>query len=366
MRKILTLMLICLLSSVLSAQTWQQVTPTGSWQQSTWASGRGWNQLLSDGGTKLLAWEGLTPCGDPFTHLMGQWDTSITPLPYSILWWDGSGASNGTCTQPIDAANTQTVMGTRHTMHQTAVNCPVAGQEPCVVHQMGGVVELNGVNMDYPDNWELDILTGVNTRYSDNPTGLGKRIEGCMAHDPIHNVDVLYGGTTNGGTDAKTWEYSYATHTFSLTNSAGPQQRIRCTMAWDAFQQKVLMFGGLSGSTWLNDLEAYDAGTHTWTNLNPRGTPPPATIHFLPLAYAADLNGAFSYVQTGQTYFYSSILNSWVVTSNQGGPAACSPTLCNARSLVYVNGSLWMIDVTTNDNNQIMWTLAAPSTSKVR
>jgi hypothetical protein len=102
------------------------------------------------------------------------------------------------------------------------------------------------------------------------------RIQAAIAYDPDDLETVLFGGTADGGMTglADTWLWNDAASTWSRVSPTGtPLGRMNARMVWDPVRHKVLLFGGFTGSTRLNDLWQLDVPTLTWTQVVPAASP---------------------------------------------------------------------------------------------
>ncbi|HVK84312.1 MAG TPA: DUF4215 domain-containing protein [Kofleriaceae bacterium] len=106
------------------------------------------------------------------------------------------------------------------------------------------------------------------------PDGPSSRGETAMAYDPVRQKVVLYGGGTGTTTVLRdTWEYDGVAWT-EVTTTTGPFRRGH-SLAYDPVRQRIVMFGGRSSSTstYFNDTWTYDGAS--WAPLTVAGTLPP-------------------------------------------------------------------------------------------
>lgn len=116
-----------------------------------------------------------------------------------------------------------------------------------------------------------------------NITNLSIRLpvaRGCYgsAYDPVAREIVLFGGCaagteTHNGLESDTWTFSQGVWT--RLDLPGPPGRQFPSMAYDALDGYVLLFGGDSNGVALNDTWAFSAGH--WTSLSPPVSPPART-----------------------------------------------------------------------------------------
>jgi len=106
------------------------------------------------------------------------------------------------------------------------------------------------------------------------PTKPTASIYPSMAHDPVRNQTVLFGGFDGSSAKNETWSWSGSSWT-KLTPAASPPARYLASMAWDPVQQAVVLFGGQNyAGTQYNDVWKWDGSA--WTQLTPTGTAPSA------------------------------------------------------------------------------------------
>jgi hypothetical protein len=86
---------------------------------------------------------------------------------------------------------------------------------------------------------------------------------------------LLFGGRSGGQTLGDTWIYDRSSNTWAqIASAANPTQRLGAAAAWDEARQRVLVFSGQNGSTFYNDVWAFDAANNVWSQLPTTGTPP--------------------------------------------------------------------------------------------
>ncbi len=95
---------------------------------------------------------------------------------------------------------------------------------------------------------------------------------GGFSYYPPTSIFVKFGGNDS----TETLEYDGSKWTSYSTNPA-PPSRYYPAMAYDAINEKILLFGGYNydteesyGDTW-----SYDPKTHLWSELHPQNSPPP-------------------------------------------------------------------------------------------
>ena len=110
---------------------------------------------------------------------------------------------------------------------------------------------------------------------------LGQRAMAEMITDTLNNRIILFGGYDWGFSDScynDVWAFDLVTETWEALEPSGtpPSPRMDVALVYDAANQRMLLFGGRTLTSFHNDLWELDLtqGTETWTQLNPSGTPP--------------------------------------------------------------------------------------------
>lgn len=125
------------------------------------------------------------------------------------------------------------------------------------------------------DNTSWDILTSTGT------TPLA-RIDHSAIYDTKNNRMIIFGGKGNDGNyknDLYALDLSQTTPSWSQLNPTGatPSARGKHTTIYDPHGQRMLIFGGTSILSQVNDdIYSLDLTTLVWTKLSPGGTSSPA------------------------------------------------------------------------------------------
>ena len=138
-----------------------------------------------------------------------------------------------------------------------------------------------------------------------------------MAYDSKADRVVLFGGTS-GATDLNdTWTYDFDANTWKNWNpSTKPSARNRHAMAYDIQSDRVILFGGSTGAATLADTWSFDLGRNTWTNLNPGTRPSPRYRSAMAYDAQSDRVVLFGGTADGKTVFadtwtYDLETNTW-------------------------------------------------------
>jgi len=135
-----------------------------------------------------------------------------------------------------------------------------------VVYGSIGVQSLSGYDND---TWEFRAGTWVQANSSLAPVG---RWVSAMTYDPLLSSIFLFGGYRQPNDLGDTWTFQAgAWSPWISANFSYPMARAGSSMAFDAHDKYVLLFGGQSPAGPLNDTWSYSAGS--WTHLTPGISP---------------------------------------------------------------------------------------------
>ncbi|HVP38111.1 MAG TPA: kelch repeat-containing protein [Candidatus Saccharimonadales bacterium] len=106
------------------------------------------------------------------------------------------------------------------------------------------------------------------------------RLQHAAAFDSTHRRMLIFGGyTMNVGMQNDAWSLSLAgTPTWSEFTPSGtpPAGRMRPSAIYDPVRDRLIVFGGFSGTPYNDAWALALSGTVAWTQLTPSGTPPAA------------------------------------------------------------------------------------------
>ncbi|MCJ2563407.1 MAG: Ig-like domain-containing protein, partial [Candidatus Thermoplasmatota archaeon] len=185
-----------------------------------------------------------------------------------------------------------------------------------------------------------------------------------MAYDSTRDVMIMFGGYDGSNLD-DTWEYDYATNSWTLLTTTGaPPIRVWSSLAYDSVNDVFVLFGGY-GPGPLTDTWEYDPGTQTWTETTPGFSP--GTMVSYNLVYDSSAGRAILGAQgflSGlfETWSYDASLDSWTMMSPASDPGTRGshsftymPSI--GRSVLFggVDGFIYLSDVWEYDYSSDSW-----------
>jgi len=91
------------------------------------------------------------------------------------------------------------------------------------------------------------------------------------------NSMLVFGGYTGGGWLNELWSYNISSNSWTqLNSSTSPSVRSENTAIYLSSSNSMLVFGGYTGASWVNDLWSYNISSNTWVQLNPPNPLPSA------------------------------------------------------------------------------------------
>src|SRR3982750_535832 len=97
-----------------------------------------------------------------------------------------------------------------------------------------------------------------------------------MTYDAVSQKVILFGGYNGRSYLNRTWTYDGTTWRRVFTPLA-PSPRANAQMAYDQVSRKVVLFGGYNGTSYLRDTWLWDGATSKWTQAAPAHSPPAVT-----------------------------------------------------------------------------------------
>jgi len=161
-----------------------------------------------------------------------------------------------------------------------------------------------------------------------------------MASDPTSGRLIMFGGRSGQTPMNDTWSYDPVANAWTELEPAGvmPPARSAHSMAYDPVTHRLIMFGG-SGDTGrsLNDTWSYDSVAGSWAELEPAGTLPTprgghSMTHDPTRGRLIVFGGGVSQTAlTNDTWSYDPIANTWTELE----PSSPLPPARWAHSVIY-------------------------------
>jgi hypothetical protein len=126
-----------------------------------------------------------------------------------------------------------------------------------------------------------------------------------MVFDSMRRVAYMFGGGTYPNPGNEMWVFDPASRVWqqSVPANTPPPVRRFGALAYDSRHDLVMLWGGLQGSTLLNDTWIYRPSTRQWQQLLPPATVPNADMNSEDLAYDSD-NDVFILHMNGDFWLF--------------------------------------------------------------
>ncbi len=208
--------------------------------------------------------------------------------------------------------------------------------------------------------------------------------DSTMAYDAESDRVILFGGRSGPiGFQGDTWAYDLDTNAWTNMNLAtSPAGRAGHAIAYDAQSDRVILFGGFSGTRdnpiHYDDTWVYDFNSNAWTDMS--ATPSPPTRHAHRMVYDAQsdrvilfggIKDAFDFnnpIFYNETWAYDFDTNAWTQLSPSSKPlgGACFVLAYDAESSRIIlfggeRGPVQYEDTWAYDFNTNAWTDMNPA-----
>jgi hypothetical protein len=226
----------------------------------------------------------------------------------------------------------------------------------------------------YDSTWIYNY--NINT-WSNMTTGSphpNNRREHAMAFDAESNYTILFGGRSSSSSyKYDTWAYYYGGNNWqNMTTTVRPPPRSLMGMAYDALNDRTVMFGGWTSNN-VDETWGYDLNTNTWVWMNP----PFQAKYFDAMAYDWDaklgirFGGDTGSSTLNETWAYDMAQNKWVYMAPFTSPGprkghAMAYDVSQKKVVLFggingtsvIKGETWIYDTSTNK-----WVRKYPSTN---
>ncbi len=224
------------------------------------------------------------------------------------------------------------------------------------------------------DTWTYEVGTNswakMNPAQSPTSKGLGP-----LAYDIQSDRAIWFYGVndTYDNPSSETWVYDLNSDNWTKMDPiVAPPSLVDPNMVYDAESDRIILFGGVDPATvsqgttivFHNETWAYDYDTNTWTNMQPKLSPPGMNLYTMTYDSAADRIVVLGYTvgftspeKTEHTWLYDYNTNTWedLGTAGPGSRAFSSLVYAagNNRSILFGNGDpqlmndTWSFDLDT-------------------
>lgn len=174
--------------------------------------------------------------------------------------------------------------------------------------------------VEFNDLWAYRPASNTWVQLSPTGTAPSARFAATAVWDPRNAQMLVFGGYIGaGGIVNDLWAYRPASNSWAMVTPAttSPPARYYHAAVWDPGNAQMLVFGGGDlGSTWFNDLWAYQPASNSWVHLSPTGGPPagrvaPAATWDPDDAQMLVFGGSTSSARVNDLWAYRPATNSW-------------------------------------------------------
>ncbi len=165
----------------------------------------------------------------------------------------------------------------------------------------GQIFQRQGLNTSFVSQNDTWVWDGTNWTQKTPTNSPPARAGHAMAYDSAHGQVVMFGGTTDAGSDLKdTWIWD-GTNWTQKSPQNSPSVRWGHAIAYDSGHNDVVMFGGTSNGFVQNDTWLWDGGN--WTQLSIQTSPTARTTHAMVDDSTTGLLIVFGGDSNSATYF---------------------------------------------------------------
>jgi N-acetylneuraminic acid mutarotase len=282
-------------------------------------------------------WQSLAPAGTLPVACLGAELVCLPPGGHLLLFggWAGDGTYSGSVWIYDPTANSWAELKPQ------GVGPVPRADHSFVYDPTGGKVILfggfDGISY-YNDTWAYDPATNTWTNLLPQGSVPAKRSGHSLVYDPDSQKMILFGGW-NGRVDYNdTWAYDPATNTWAnlMPSDPRPAARDSPALAYDAGNKLMILFGGWSTQREFQDTWAYDPADNVWTELAPAGEVPSyralAQMIYDPRVERMVLFGGGSGTETYDgTWHFDTVTKNWSMADLSG----LSPSARTGYAMVY-------------------------------
>ena len=209
------------------------------------------------------------------------------------------------------------------------------------------------------DTWVYNLSSGNWTQKNPAGTVPWARQGQAMVYDSIHNVSVLFGGSSGGHSVGQlTYVYNYSTNEWISISPYyfKPRARELHSMVFDPVNDMIILFGGWNGpysypgNEIYHDTWTYNMSTNIWTNMNPAQAPSRRFGQSMCCIQSTGLvvlyGGQTDYFTAlGETWTYNLTTNIWARQEPKVSPpprmGAVMATDLSGETILLFGGFVW-------------------------
>lgn len=151
-------------------------------------------------------------------------------------------------------------------------------------------VMIGGINPEKGDINEVWLWDGA--MWSQGPTGPGARLSPAVIYDPVSQSMLLYSGCAEADYPSDTW--SFDGQEWKLISQEGPPGICRGAIFYDQIRNRIMLFGGSSGSGFNADNQMWEWSANEWVEVD-QGSLRPSKRANISMAYDTRRNVAVLY-----------------------------------------------------------------------
>jgi N-acetylneuraminic acid mutarotase len=141
----------------------------------------------------------------------------------------------------------------------------------------GGATAGGSFGVENGETWAYDISANQ-WKQMNPPSGPPALVAPSLAYDSESDRVIMFGGATGSRSTwgvADTWAYNHNTNTWTKM-ADGPGKHLGARIAYEVESDRIILFGGINPNTfdYYDDTWAYDYNSDTWTDMQPKVSPP--------------------------------------------------------------------------------------------
>ena len=148
-----------------------------------------------------------------------------------------------------------------------------AGDRLLVVGGEGATSDVYSLDLANPVQWTALATSGA---------APAPRSSSCGIFDPLRRRLILFGGDTGAGqyqNDLRVLDLTSLEWTNVPANGAVPDPRAGASAIYDAFNDRMLLFGGITLTGYVNDFWSLELSSLVWSAISAGNPPPPRAWH---------------------------------------------------------------------------------------